>query len=342
MKTLMIITMVLLIFPFFTNGQDILFSQPNEAPIILNPANAGSQYDLRVAANFREQWRSITSPYRTIATSIDGKVLRPSQSGSSLGFGLVVFNDVAGEGNLTTNQVNLCISGKVHLSSSQNLSAGIFGGFVQRRISTNNLSWGNQYNGLNYDETIASDESFSNPNYTNGDFGAGIQWSYGKGASTLSSNDKFGAQAGFAVFHINTPRIGFYEIADELFLRYVFHLSGAYEIKNTNMQVAPLFLFEKQGPAKLIYFGSYVKYSLQKASKYTGNLNSRTIGIGGFLRGGDAAVVAAKCELGQFAFGLSYDINISSLSNVSYGRGGFELSLSYMAASKKSKGNRLL
>jgi len=341
MKT-KIITIIIWLLPITMFGQDILFSQPNEAPILLNPANAGSQYDLRAVANYREQWRSITSPYRTIAASVDSKVLSKSQSGSSLGVGLSFFDDVAGEGNLTTNQVNLCISGKVHLSSSQNLSAGIYGGIVQRRISTNDFIWGNQYNGLDFDKTLASNESFSNQNYINGDYGTGIQWSYGKGASTLSSNDKFGAQAGFAVFHVNSPHTGFYEVADDLFMRYVFHLSGAYEIKNTNMQIAPLFLFEKQGPAQLIYAGSYIKYSLQKASKYTGYLDSRTIGIGGFFRGGDAAVIAAKCELGQFAFGLSYDINISSLSNVSSGRGGFEISLCYISMSKKSKGNSLL
>lgn len=341
MKRNKIIILVLGLLPISLFGQDITFSQPNEAPILLNPANAGSQYELRAVANYRQQWRSITSPYKTIAASVDAKALSQGKTGSSLGAGLSILSDGAGEGQLVTNQVNLCVSGKVILAKNQSLSAGLYGGMVQRHISVNKLTWGNQYNGLVYDSNLPTGENFSSESFFNGDFGTGIQWSYGKGSRTLSSNDMFGAQAGIAVSHVNSPQTGFYKVSDKRFVRYLFHFSGSYGIKNTNLQLSPLFLFEKQGPAKMVYFGTYIKYKLQESSKYTDYVNSRTVSLGGFIRGNDAAVIAAQCELGQFGIGISYDINISSLSNVSSGRGGFEISLKYLPI-RSSAPSRLL
>jgi type IX secretion system PorP/SprF family membrane protein len=341
MKNNILIILSFIFLPFIMNGQDITFSQPNESPIILNPANAGAQYDLRVNANYRQQWRSVTSPYKTIVASVDGKALSQGKTGSSLGAGLTILSDGAGEGQLVTNQVNLCASGKVFLGKSQSLSVGIYGGVVQRHISTSKLTWGNQYNGLVYDSSLPTGENFSSQSFINGDFGTGIQWSYGKGSTTLSSNDMFGAQAGISVYHVNSPRTGFYEVTDKRSMRYLFHFSGSYGMKNTNMQISPLFLYEKQGTAQMIYFGTFLRYKLQESSKYTGYLNSRAVSLGGFLRGSNDVVIAAQCEIGQIGFGISYDINISSLSKVSSGRGGFEISIKYLPI-RSSNPSRLI
>ncbi len=342
MRTIKNLIIILTIIPCLTYGQDATLSQVNESPILLNPANTGTQYDLRAVLHYREQWRSISSPYQTMAASVDHKILRPGKISSSLGVGLSFLHDVAGEGSLATNQVNLDLSGKVYLTQDQSLSLGIYGGMVQHGISADKLTWGSQYNGLHYDESIMSGETFAHENYWNGDIGAGIKWQIDKKSSTLSSNNRVATQVGFAVFHLNTPETGFYEKDDEQNMRYVFHFNSYIEIKNTNLSFEPVGLFEKEGPAKQIYFGTYLKYNFQDASKYTGNLNTKVLGLGCFLRNSDAVIFAMKCELGEFAFGISYDVNISSLNKASSGRGAFELSVSYLGNSKKSKGNRLL
>jgi len=322
-------------------GQDLFFSQPNEAPLLLNPANAGAQYDMRATANYRLQWRSVTSPFRTIAGAFDGRFFSTGNKSSSIGSGISISNDVAGYGHLSTTQILLCLSGKVILAKNQALSAGISGGFVQRKINVSDLTWGTQYNGLVYDPNLPTQENFYNQSFFNSDFTSGVQWSYGKGQRTLSSNDMFGAQAGIVVYHVNSPRTGFYQISDKRSLRYLFHFIGSYGIENTNMQLSPVFIYQMQGPSKMLYVGTFIKYRLQESSKYTENLLSKTISIGGFIRGGDALVIAAQSELGQIAFGLSYDINISALSYVSKGRGGFELFLKYLPV-RSSSSSRLL
>jgi hypothetical protein len=58
--------------------------------------------------------------------------------------------------------------------------------------------------------------------------------------------------------------------------------------------------------------------------------SSYIFNFGSYIRWGDAIIPVIKLESNAFTLGLSYDINISSLQTVSEGRGGFELSLSYI------------
>jgi hypothetical protein len=51
---------------------------------------------------------------------------------------------------------------------------------------------------------------------------------------------------------------------------------------------------------------------------------------GAYIRLNDAIIPVAKLEMKPLSFAVSYDVNISRLNTVSKGRGGFELSVSYM------------
>ena len=54
------------------NAQDIHFSQFYNAPLKLNPGNAGAfRGDLRVISNYRNQWSSINSAFKTYGFSVD-------------------------------------------------------------------------------------------------------------------------------------------------------------------------------------------------------------------------------------------------------------------------------
>ena len=55
-----------------------------------------------------------------------------------------------------------------------------------------------------------------------------------------------------------------------------------------------------------------------------------TLHGGAFLRVNDALIPVVKIDYKPFAFSLSYDVNISKLKTSSYGRGGFELGVSYI------------
>ncbi len=325
----------------YSAAQDYSLSQMNESPILLNPANTGLTYPIRINMNYRQQWRSISKPYNTIVASADAKVLSQGKSGSSLGVGLLLVNDQAGTSKLNTLNANLAIMGKVMLNEKQSLSTGIIGGLMQRKLDVNSLSWTDQYNGTSYDPNIPHGETFSSDKRMAPDVGVGLQWSYGRGAATLSSNDAIGAQVGFAAYHVNMPNTGFQEDADKRYVRYLAHASFSYGFKNTPFQVNPVIIAQMQGPSRMYYGGSYFKYRLQESSKYTGFLFSRSLNLGLFYRMGDSFVSILQLEFDQFAFGISYDVNLSQLTKVTYGRGGMEFSLRYIPV-KPSSGNTLL
>jgi hypothetical protein len=52
--------------------------------------------------------------------------------------------------------------------------------------------------------------------------------------------------------------------------------------------------------------------------------------VGGFLRWKDAFIPVVKVDMRSLSVALSYDVNVSQLKTASQGRGGFELSLSYI------------
>jgi hypothetical protein len=49
-----------------------------------------------------------------------------------------------------------------------------------------------------------------------------------------------------------------------------------------------------------------------------------------FMRVNDALIPTVKLDYHPFSFALSYDVNVSKLKTSTYGRGGFELSLTYI------------
>jgi type IX secretion system PorP/SprF family membrane protein len=321
-------------------AQDYSLSQPFESPVLLNPANAGLTFPVRTNLNYRQQWRSISKPFTTFIASADAKILSQGKTGSSLGLGIVLASDQAGTSKLNTLNANLALMGKVMLNEMNTLSAGIIGGLMQRKVG-GDLTWTDQFDGSQYNQNYGTAEVFDTQKRMAPDIGAGIQWSYGKGAATLSSNDAIGAQLGFAAYHVNMPNTGFQEDADKRYIRMVLHGSFSYGIKNTPIQLNPCGIVQMQGPSRMYYGGMYFKYRLQESSKYTGNLSSRSLNLGSFYRVGDAFIASLQFEWDMLAVGISYDLNLSSLTKASNGRGGTEISLRYLPF-KPKKANSLL
>ena len=109
--------------------QDIHFSQFVSSPLNINPALAGIfDGDLRIANNYRNQWSSVSSPYKTISAGIDGVLSRPKGEKGILGGGLNFYNDIAGDSEMTTTNVGLTVAYHLPLTDYQYLSFGLQGG----------------------------------------------------------------------------------------------------------------------------------------------------------------------------------------------------------------------
>jgi type IX secretion system PorP/SprF family membrane protein len=322
------------------SAQDIHFSQFYMSPLTLNPATAGAFKDITATTIYREQWQAVSSPYQTFAIAGDMRLMKAKWKSGYLGVGLNVFSDKAGDGSLSTTQVNLNLAAHVKLDANQTLSGGLQAGFGQYSINLNNLTWDNNYNqatgvvtpGMGTSGEIGKIASTS---ILYPDIGAGMLYQYNKGESYISGNDVFQSNFGVAVAHINQPTQSFYASSsgtdnDVLFMKYTVHGMLLIGLKNTPISINPSFVYYRQGPAQEITAGSLIKYTLKEDSKYTGYVRGAAISLGAFYRWDDAVIISSLLEMGNYAIGLSYDVNISELSTVSEGRGGFELSLRYV------------
>jgi len=197
---------------FTANGlaQDIHFSQFWMSPLTLNPASAGAFKDIDATINYKNQWSSVSSPYKTFAAAVDLRAFQKKWKSGFLGLGLNVYNDVAGDGNLSNTMVDLTLAGHIKINNHQLLSAGIQGGFGQSSVQVNNLTWDNQFNGFEYVPGSPSGEHFANTSFLYPDVGAGIQYQYNKGEMYVSGNDNIQSDIGFSVSHINQPMMTFY------------------------------------------------------------------------------------------------------------------------------------
>ena len=78
MNVLKFCAIALLLFFFAaTQAQDIHFSQFYASPLTLNPALSGfHDGTFRVAGIYRNQWRSVTTPFQTYGASFDMRLLQ--------------------------------------------------------------------------------------------------------------------------------------------------------------------------------------------------------------------------------------------------------------------------
>lgn len=113
-------------------------------------------------------------------------------------------------------------------------------------------------------------------------------------------------------------------------MRYVAHGGMIFGIKNSSLDIAPSFMLNFQGKTKEIVAGTLFKYNLREDSKYTGNIKSAFASIGGYYRNKDSVIPVVLLEVGSYALGVSYDVNISKLHAASDYRGGIEIVLRFV------------
>lgn len=331
----------LLLFAISAFGQDIHFSQFNEAPLLMNPALTGFfDGSHRIGLNYKNQWSAIGNGYTTYALGYDATINKDNSQSGFLAIGMAVFNDVAGDLKFGTLTGQLNIAYHLKINDEQMLSAGLYGGFGQRSIDVGDMQWDNQYDGVSgHDASLSSNETFAFESFSYMDFGFGMNWSMSHNSTNMSSNDGFKTNVGFSVSHVNQPNFEFLSNSDErLNMRINGHAKALIGLSGTNAAIVPMVLVQFQGSQKEILPGFMVRYTLREESKYTGFINDAYLSLGGLYRTSDAIIVNAMIELNDLALGVSYDVNVSRLSNATNGKGGFEVALRYII--KNPNGNR--
>lgn len=322
-KTIQILTL-LIISVSFVKGQDIHLSHIHASPTVLNPAMNGLfMGQARVIANTKSQWNTVTKGYKTVVGSADMKLAVVNKNDFISG-GIQLFADRAGDLNFTTSSASISFSYlKAFDKKGRNfVSLGIQNSFIGNRVD---------FSKIDSYEPISAFGKGDLPNRINyWDVNAGVGWFY-------KPNKYNTYYVGFSAFHLNNAGVGFRnaetsENATTIYRRFNLH-GGATIRMSEELTLKPSFLFMDQGPHREITFGSFLRYKANRTGLHKRPLYF--VYAGAWLRsyvesdiaGVDAIVASIKYEYRKLSIAISYDINISSYTAASGGRGGLEFSV---------------
>ncbi len=290
------------------------FSQYYAYPLWLNPALTGViDGDMRINANFKDQWTSIANGYKTSALSMD---FRPTDK---VGIGFNIIDQAAGNAGYNYFAAYGSFGYGIAISpdGTQKLHFGLQAGFINRSFDPSKLQFDDQYNPISgFDPNAPSFETFSATSATVFDASAGIFYYDGDPQNTAN------AFAGISAAHITNTKDPFAgnSIDSKLPIRYTLH--GGVRIKASDVfDITPHAIYIKQQNNQIKALGAYSEFKFQ---------DDNGLILGAMYRLGDAAVADVGYHVGSLVMGISYDFNTSSLSAATSGQGGFELSISYV------------
>jgi type IX secretion system PorP/SprF family membrane protein len=304
-------------------AQDIHFSQFFETPLLRNPSLAGIfTGDIRAQVVYRDQWNSITNAYRTGSLNAEFK-MPVGKSNDFITAGMQLLFDKAGTIGWTSAHALPAINYHKSLSNDWNtyLSLGFMGGIVNRSFDRSKMTTNSTY------DTGSDGENFASASYSYADGAVGMSFN-----SQLNANAENNFFLGAAYHHFNKPKNSFYQSSTlRLEPKYVF--SGGLKFAVGDYSYVTLQGdYSKQAGAQEIIGGMLYGFKLGEDPENP----LYTIHGGAFLRWNDAIVPVIKLDYNPFSVAVSYDANISKLKPSSYGRGGFELSISYIGYRKNN------
>jgi type IX secretion system PorP/SprF family membrane protein len=300
--------------------QDIHFAQFYELPMLRNPSLAGIfNGKTRFTMAYRNQWESITTPYRTMALGAEVKVLRGLADGDFMTLGFQVTNDEAGDSKLKRTQFLPVLNYHKLLNEEKStlLSLGFMGGIVSESFDPSQLKFDDQFVNGSYSSANTTNQTFSKTAFRYWDASAGLSLS-----SLINENTKF--YIGAALFHFNNPSVAFMKNnVDKLNRKWGFN-AGATIKTNTDGKLVVYGDHFRQGANRITQVGFLYSHNFVPADEET----QLSVSAGAVFRWNDALIPVTKLTRNKLSLGLSYDTNISSLKNASRFRGGFEMTLS--------------
>lgn len=301
------------------NAQDTHFSQYFSSPLQTNPALTGQiNGNVRLNSLYRTQWNAFSKDaFSTQSFSADGRL-------GSFGLGLAVVNQIGGI-NDNMNKLSINLSGSYDLAfksnSDQHLVFGVQAGIYNAAHSNKNTTLGDQYvDGFGVVDPL--NEDLDNLSVLSPDINFGVLW------FNSSAARQWSPFAGASISHLLQPYNSFNK-DQRLDMRYLVH-GGVRFRTNSAIELVPnIMVSYDQGTAYNGMVGCNVSYAL--IDTYT----SLQAGVG--YRLDDAIVPYFGAGYKDFSFGVSYDVNISDISNVGNRKNALEFSLTYINRSNQVK-----
>ena len=308
------------------SAQDPHFSQFFSSPLTLSPAFTGKfDGNVRVTADYRNQWPTINNAFTTTTASVDLHLLpKKIPYNDTWGIGFMGYNDNSAAGAVNFNYFSVSTAYHKGLDEDgyHQLGVGLQVTYANMMIYTNKLTFEDQLTTVGFTGTTQDIAALDGKNLKSNymDVNAGVLYSG-------STNDNNNFYLGVSLYHINKPKQQFTGALFELNPRATIHAGGYFPINGDNnifLHLSGIQTF--QGAAKETVVGGALQFAIGRTEETDGV----SVYLGSWARLGDAIIPYAGLEFNNFRFGATYDVNTSSLKTASQGIGGVEFSLVYI------------
>lgn len=272
----------------------------------------GADNSINAKLNYRSQWAGIDNGYKTAALTFYMPVYEQGDD-NNLSAGLFAMNDQAGAFNhfeiLVAVGYNLRLTDNGHF-----LSTSLYGGFNQKFLDTQSLTFDDQYTVGTYTADNPTSESVMYESKFFMDAGFGLMWMYQPDEGNIS------AFAGFSAFHMVKPNESFIEDEGKLFAK----LSTQAGIKITpdgsQISFMPNVIANSQNGIYELATGVYADYTFE---------DDYMIRIGTWYRAQNTVAFLLGFQWTNYYVGYSYDLPSAGISNIATGANTHEISLGY-------------
>jgi len=310
------------LFPLLSAAQDVRFTQSFFSnPLRVNPAVMGMNSDLKVILNTRNQWNVVQNGYKTYSfTGIYPLYL--GDGARKLDIGANVLSDKAGAFGVM--DFALALGYNLKLASNSHLSFSMLAGYVQKSLTTADLTFDEQYVLGSFSSSNPNSETILNDKISYSDIGFGAMWYY----SPEKEESKLNVYFGVAGFHLNEPNETLIGGTGKLPMK-VSYQGGVKIFGENKIDVTPNVRVTTQKGSEEVAAGVYVDYTLNETAK---------IILGSWYRTKEAIAFLLAFEHNYFNVGYSYDITTSEISNSITGLNTHEITLSFKMNMADKKG----
>ena len=283
-----------------TQGQDLVFSQYYNAPLMLNPAFTGLTSYPHFSVNYRNQWPSFDQAYISYAASYNQGFDKLNS-----GIGIQLISDQQADGILSTNSLGLSYSYVLNFDYERNLKFGVSGTFGQTSLDWDRLIFGEGIDVASGEYVLPSGE-VRPLNLRNGFFDISAGFLY-------NTKDWY---LGVALFHLNNAGVGFQlnpQNTKGLPIRFSAHTGYQILLKENKNEfptfIQPMLLVTDQSGFFQVNAGVAAQFDRILAGVFYRHV----------IQNVDALILTAGYKFEIVEISYSYDITLSQLANVSGG-----------------------
>ena len=271
----------------------------------------------------RNQWATLNNYLTTSQFGVSYPFIGDGTRNTNYG-GIGVY---ANSTSLLDNQISftdfyLSASYNLEISDMHNLIFGLDGGILQGKISSDQLTTGNQYiEGFGENMSLENLIILEQQNYSAPDFNFGLHYNLNQNFNTREGGDNLKVSTGLVINHLTQPKTSFLSNDDISQLRTNFYVFTEHRIASKIFLCSQI-NYNKQQNSSQTQLGLFGRYILRDKEESLLNTN---ILFGSYLRFNDAIIPYVNLEFKNFGIGLSYDITISPLKNHNNSNGAWEI-----------------